>query len=46
MNYKEIAKNTDLKVNHVKQILKGKRRGKLQDIIKVKSYLNENKTNL
>ena len=44
MNYKEIAKNTDLKVNHVKQILKGKRRGKLQDVIKIKLYLNENKT--
>lgn len=44
MNYKEIANNTDLKVNHVKQILKGKRRGKLQDIIKIKLYLNENKT--
>ena len=46
MNYKEIAKNTDLEVNHVRQILKGKRRGKLQDIIKIKLYLNENKTNL
>lgn len=41
INYKEIAKSTDLKTNHVKQILKGKRKGKLQDVIKIKLFLKE-----
>lgn len=36
MNYKKIAQVTGLKVNHVKQVLKGNRKAKLRDLIDIK----------
>lgn len=35
MNYKEIAKLTGLKINHVKQVLKGKRKAKIKDMVSI-----------
>lgn len=35
-NYIKIAQITGLKVNHVKQVLKGKRKAKFRDLIEIK----------
>lgn len=39
MNYKEISNQTGLKINHVKQILKGKRKATIKDMVSIKLAL-------
>ncbi|WP_313374302.1 hypothetical protein [Chishuiella sp.] len=45
MNYKEIAKNTGLKINHVKMVLEGKRKASLSDKITIRFAITHLKLN-
>lgn len=40
-DYKIISKITGLKINHIKQVLKGNRKATIKDYVKIKSAIKE-----